>query len=128
MKTINSILLVPKDQKLLDFETNMFLPPQAYDSGYGKWNLYSPYERPPYGGLHTFALILYWEGKPVMAGLDFFARGMGNVGGPGWEWPHGNGQIDRSPEAIIRKVKSWGRYEDSYGELILLTEDKVEVE
>jgi len=124
MKTINSILLVPKDQKLLDFETNMFLPPQAYDSGYGKWNLYSPYERPPYGGLHTFALVLYWEGKPIMAGLDFFARRMGNVGHSGWEWPHGNGKIDQSPEGIIRKVKSWGMFEDSYGELILLTEEE----
>ena len=121
--TIKSILFIPKDQLSLDYneENHFFTPPQAYDAGHDTWILYNPYVRPPYGSLHTFALILYWEGKPCYAGLDYFCRYITN-GGRGWEWPLGKCEIDTSPEAIIGKVKTAGMFENSYGELVIIEE------
>ena len=54
--------------------------PQAFDAGQVdgrmEWQRLQmfPFERPPYGGLHTFALVLWWEGALVPEGWDRAVR------------------------------------------------------
>lgn len=125
---IKHVLLIPKDNEMLKMDESkdrLFIPPQAYDAGYGKWVLYNPYKRPPYGALHPFSLVLVWNGKPCMAGLDFFCRRTtGNA--HGWEWPIMlKASPDKTAESIINKIKSWGQFEDSYGELVVIHEKEM---
>ena len=63
---------VPGDENREDWPRS--IPPQAYDAGHGAWVPYDPRTRPPYGSMHTFALVLAWDGKPVVEGLFRFSQ------------------------------------------------------
>jgi len=117
---INKILLIPKDQKILDFNYAGFVPPQAYlvsSSSGPYWERYNPIiNEPKNKHLHTFAIIFAWNGKPVYSGLDYFWRVYSSSP---FAWPINWNNESKNLKDIVSSLRTFGMKPDSHGEIVI---------